>query len=333
MTMKSHLKRFARRYVQLLAAVLYNCNFKGFAAGKIWKGSSKGACVPGLNCYSCPGAVGSCPLGSLQTALLSAKYRFPYYVLGTFLLLGIFLGRLICGFLCPFGFLQDLLSKLPVPKLKKSKVTRGLSLLKYGILLVLVIALPLITLEPGFCKYLCPAGTLEAGIPLVILQKSLRSMIGALFTWKVVILILIMALCVFVHRGFCRFLCPLGAIYSFFNPVSFFGIRVEESKCIRCNACVKNCRMDVKKVCDRECIQCGECMQHCPADCIHYGFLRGADKNAAEGVRQRNAIKRIAGIAILCLGAVLVIIGICSGGFWDVLNKAIRICYECMGIG
>lgn len=340
MKVKNHLKRFARRYVQILAAALYNCNFKGFATGKIWKGSSKGVCVPGLNCYSCPGAVASCPLGSLQAALVSSKYKFPYYVLGTLLLMGLFLGRMICGFLCPFGFLQDILAKLPTPKLKKSKVTRALSWIKYGILVVFVLIIPMVFLAPGFCKYLCPAGTLEAGIPLTLLQKSLRSMIGALFTWKVAVLIVILLLCIFIHRAFCRFLCPLGAIYSFFNPVSFFGIRVDESKCTHCDACVKNCKMDVKKVCDRECIQCGECIQHCPVNAISYGYCRlrsQVSEGSAERSRLdwngRKGLRLGLQLGILCLGVFAIVLGIFDGGLHDVLGKAMRICYECMGIG
>ena len=93
--------------IQLITAVLYNCNITGFAKGTIYQGDVKGLCVPGLNCYSCPGAVGACPLGSLQSALVSSKYKLPYYMLGVLLLFGIFFGRVICGFLCPFGFLQE----------------------------------------------------------------------------------------------------------------------------------------------------------------------------------------------------------------------------------
>ncbi len=333
---KNHFKRFARRYVQLLAAVLYNCNFKGFATGKIWQGNTKGVCVPGLNCYSCPGAVAACPLGSLQTALLSSKYKFPYYVLGTFLLLGLFLGRFICGFFCPFGFLQELLHKIPTPKIQKSSVTRGLSYLKYGILLIFVIAVPLITLAPGFCKYLCPAGTLEAGIPLTLLQERLRAMTGALFTWKVAVLILILLACVFCFRAFCRFLCPLGAIYSFFNPVSFFGIKVDQAKCIHCDACVRHCKMDVRKVCDRECIQCGECIGRCPASAIHYGVVNGRKNpgaNCKDAARKRSMARIVLRTLLIAAAIVLLLIGLKDNGFNDLKNKAIRICYECMGIG
>ena len=54
-----------RRLVQLYAALLYNANLKGFIDGHIYSGNLKAVCVPGFNCYSCPGAIASCPLGSL----------------------------------------------------------------------------------------------------------------------------------------------------------------------------------------------------------------------------------------------------------------------------
>ena len=321
MRVREHLKQFSRRYVQLMAAVLYNCNVKGFAKGQIWQGSSKGLCAPGLNCYSCPGAVVSCPLGSLQTALISSKYKFPYFILGTLLLMGLFLGRFICGFLCPFGFIQELLNKIPTPKLKKTKITRGLTLIKYVLLVALVILVPILGGAPGFCKYICPAGTIEAGIPLTALQEKIRPLIGFLFGWKVAVLLLILLLCIFAYRAFCRFICPLGAIYSFFQPLSFFGVQVDENKCIHCDACIRSCKMDVRKVCDRECIQCGECIDKCPVDAIHIG------------VRKLDKRKRVLQVVVLMLAIALLFIGINNNGFNDVKNKAIRLCYECMGIG
>ena len=274
--MKGEKRKFPwlsfRRYTQLIAAVLYNCNIPGFAEGKIYKGDTKGICVPGLNCYSCPGAVGACPLGSLQAGLLSSKYgSFPYYVLGTLLLFCLLFGRLICGFLCPFGLLQELIYKIPTKKIKKNKVTRILSKLKYVILVAFVIVIPLVKGLPGFCKYICPDGTLLGGIPLVIMNEQLRDGLGFLFSWKVFVLAATLLLCIFCYRAFCRFICPLGAIYSLFNPISFFGIKVDRHKCTNCGACVKACKMDVKKVCDGECIQCGECKKHCPHNAISYG--------------------------------------------------------------
>ena len=274
-------KLTARRYTQLIAAVLYNCNIKGFAEGKIFKGASKGLCVPGLNCYSCPGAVAACPLGSLQSALLSSRYKIPYYVLGTLLLFGLICGRFVCAFLCPFGLIQELLYKIPVKKIRKSKVTRVLSKLKYAVLIAFVIVIPLVKLSPGFCKYICPAGTLEGGIPLALANGDIRGMLGALFSWKVFVAAAILLICLFCYRAFCRFLCPLGAIYSFFNPISFFGVKVDNHKCTGCGACVRACKMDVKKVCDGECIQCGECRGVCPENAISFGYKGpGAAKRA-----------------------------------------------------
>ena len=97
-----------RRLVQLYSALLHNAYIKGFIDGRIYTGSAKYACVPGLNCYSCPGAVGSCPLGSIQNALASAGHRAPWYVLGIVLLFGVVLGRTICGWLCPLGLMQEI---------------------------------------------------------------------------------------------------------------------------------------------------------------------------------------------------------------------------------
>ncbi len=283
---KDHFRKYARRYTQLIAAVLYNCHLTGFANAEIYKGPVKGICAPGLNCYSCPGAVLSCPLGSLQNALQRSARSFPWYMIGTLLLFGLFLGRVICGFLCPFGLIQELLAKIPLPKIKKNRVTKALSYLKYVILVGFVIVIPIVKLAPGFCKYICPAGTLEAGIPLVIADPKLQDSLGALFSWKVFVLVAIVLLCTVCYRAFCRFLCPLGAIYSFFNPIAFFGISVDKDKCTGCNACIRVCKMDVSHVGDHECIHCGECKKICPEDAIYW---KRPGLNAKTTGRQRPA--------------------------------------------
>ncbi|MBR7021058.1 MAG: 4Fe-4S binding protein [Lachnospiraceae bacterium] len=363
----SKLKRsrlpFIRRFTQLIAAVLYNCNFRGFADGKIYKGDTKGLCAPGLNCYSCPGAVASCPLGSLQTALVNSRYRAPYYILGTLLLFGLFLGRFICGFLCPFGLIQQLLHKLPSPKIRKSRFTRILSYGKYVILAVLVIVIPLWKLAPGFCKYICPAGTFEAGLPLTLKNPQLRELAGVLFSWKVMLLTLIVILCVVCFRAFCRFLCPLGAIYSFFHPVSVFGVRVDPKLCTHCDACVRHCPMDIRKIGDRECIHCGSCTEVCPTEAIHFGIKEtkkgtytlaenegvattaanaaptmenmqtSAASSSGKTVATRRNIRLITRIILLALTVFLIWYGLSHGGWNDLKNKAIRVCYECIGIG
>ena len=266
------IRTYKRRLIQVITALLYNCNFVGFAQGELYQGSIKHLCVPGLNCYSCPGAIGACPVGSLQNALQSYKFRFPYYVLGMMLLMGVLLGRTICGFLCPFGLIQELLYKIPGPKLKKNKLTRALSYLKYLVLAVLVIIVPLAAGYPGFCKYVCPAGTLEGGIPLALGDENIRSMLGPLFTWKICVLVLIIAAATFAFRSFCRFLCPLGAFYSLFAKVALVGIRVEGEKCSGCGACRRFCLMDIKEPGDRECIQCGKCRDVCKRCAIKGGL-------------------------------------------------------------
>lgn len=259
-----------RRLIQVICAILYNCNFVGFVKGDIYKGDLKGLCVPGLNCYSCPGAIASCPLGSLQTALISSKYKFPYYILGILLLFGVMLGRIVCGFLCPFGLFQELLYKIPTPKLKKNLWTRRLSYLKYIILVVFVVGIPLLLATPGFCKYICPAGTLEGGVILTAMDKRLRGLIGGLFSWKIVVLIIILISSVFVFRIFCRFICPLGAFYGLFHKAAMLKMEVKQDKCNHCNACVALCKMDIKTVGDAECIQCGECVERCSRHAISF---------------------------------------------------------------
>jgi len=259
---------FKRRYIQVISALLYNANFMGFAEGKIYQGDVKGVCVPGLNCYSCPGAIGACPLGSFQNAISSANKKIPFYTVGTLLLFGVIFGRVICGFLCPFGFIQELLYKIPSPKLKKNKVTKVLSKLKYVLLVLFVVIISFIYKYPAFCKFICPAGTLEGGMPLVAKNESIAAMTGILFNWKLTVLIIIIFGAIFIYRDFCRFICPLGAIYGFFNRISVFGVRVEESKCIHCDKCIRECKLDIKCVGDKECIQCGECKKVCPTGAI-----------------------------------------------------------------
>ncbi len=266
-----------RKLIQLYAALLFNANVKGFFNGKIYKGASKNICAPGLNCYSCPGAVGACPLGSLQNALGSSQHRAPFYVIGILLLYGLLLGRFICGFLCPFGLIQELLYKIKTPKLKKNRVTKILSYLKYIILVLLVVVVPILyalkdKAVPAFCKYICPAGTLEGAIGLLSNEANASELarLGPLFTWKFFLLVSIIVGSVFIFRLFCRFLCPLGAIYGLFNHFSVFGIKLEKQKCTDCGLCVSKCKVDIRHVNDHECINCGECIEVCPTNAISW---------------------------------------------------------------
>ncbi len=320
--MKEKLKKWLptrRKLIQLYCALLFNANLKGFATGNIYTGSTKKFCAPGINCYSCPGAVGACPLGSLQGSF-SADRSTLYYVGGILLLYAILFGRMICGWMCPFGLIQELVYKIPTPKLKKSPVTRLLSFLKYVILVFFVFIVPITyafrdTPLPAFCKYICPAGTIEGG--LLLLSNEVNSgyfaMLGPIFTWKFMLMVSMILGCVFIFRLFCRFICPLGALYGLFNRFSIFGIQVEQSKCIHCDLCVSHCKMDIRHVGDAECISCGECVPVCPTKAISFKggkiFLKDndlppQDEAAAAKLKKHRTLTR--GIVAAVMAVVLV---------------------------
>ena len=273
---KNHLPT-KRKLIQVYAALLFNANLKGFKTGQIYTGPLKNICTPGLNCYSCPGASGACPLGALQNSLSASGKTAPYYVFGIIMLYGLLFGRWICGFLCPFGLIQELLHKIPTPKIKKGRVSRAFSFLKYVILVFFVFIVPLAYATrnfplPGFCKYICPAGTLEGAMGLLSnsVNEGYLRMLGPLFTWKFLLMVSFLVACVFIFRFFCRFLCPLGALYGLFNKISLVGVKVDRKSCIDCGICVNKCKMDIKHVGDAECINCGECITSCPTRAISW---------------------------------------------------------------
>ena len=270
-----------RLTVQAAAFLLQNPKLHRFFLGTIEQGKTKSVCVPGLNCYSCPAAIGACPIGSLQ-ASLSGGYKkpaFPFYVLGFLLLFGLTLGRWICGWLCPFGWVQDLVYRIPFfKKIRTFPYERFLRWLKYAVLGVLVIGLPLLSafkgvLVPWFCKILCPAGTLFGGIPLAITKYG--SQIGFYFWWKVGVLAALLLLSLLISRPFCRYLCPLGAIYGMFNRIALVHLDYASEKCVDCGKCETVCPMGIdprKQFNSAECIRCGRCARSCPVDALHVRF-------------------------------------------------------------
>ncbi len=299
-----------RRLIQLYSALLYNAHIKGFIEGNIYTGNSKFLCVPGLNCYSCPGASGACPLGALQNAVASSKHRAPAYVFGILLLYGLIFGRTICGFLCPFGLIQELLHKMPTPKINKSRVTRWFSWLKYVILVVFVFVIPLYYALrdvplPAFCKYICPAGTIEGAVGLLSnpVNADKFSMLGVLFTNKFLILLAVIGICVFIYRAFCRFLCPLGAIYGLFSRFAIIGVKVDAVKCLDCGRCINGCKMDIRRVGDHECIHCGECIDLCPTSAITFRagkyVVADGEQKATKPRRQYRLIAWLAALVLL----------------------------------
>ena len=296
------MSRF-RGWIQAGATLLTNLHLPNFLKGGLYQGAGKTVCVPGLNCYSCPAASGACPIGAFQAVVGSSKFSFSYYITGFLILLGVLLGRFICGFLCPFGWFQELLHKIPTKKLSTKKL-KPLTYLKYAVLLVMVFLLPAFLVndvgmgDPFFCKYLCPQGVLEGAIPLSLANSGIRAALGKLFTWKFSILLSVIVLSVLFYRPFCKWLCPLGAFYALFNRVSLFQMKVDKNKCVSCGKCARACKMDVdvtKTPNHTECIRCGMCIRACPTNavCFRYGFgRREREENAATLRENNNSLRR-----------------------------------------
>ncbi len=275
---KFGLQRFRLQF-QIIYTIFTNGYAYGFLSGKIYKGTLKYACVPGLNCYSCPGALGSCPLGALQNALAQRNIEVPFAVLGFLFVFGSVFGRFVCGWMCPFGLFQDLLHRIPI--FKKRKRLPGHSVLKYGkyVMLFGLVILGSSVLftgfvkDPAFCKFVCPSGTFMGALPLMAADANLRAQAGGLFLWKAAILIVIVLLSVKIYRPFCQYLCPLGAIYGWFNRFCLVQVHWEKEKCVSCGKCQKACPVDLKPEeisVSPECIKCGKCAGVCPTDCIHF---------------------------------------------------------------
>ena len=290
-TKKKKQSRF-RLIVQAIAFAFTNGYVNGWVNGRIYQGNAKKICVPGLNCYSCPGALYACPIGALQSVLDSGTMHFSLYVLGFIGSIGAFFGRAICGWVCPFGFIQDLLHRIPLfKKVKNLPGHNVLKCLKYVVLVVFVIALPMLVTDsagagsPWFCEYICPSGTLLGGIPLAIANENIRATIGWRFYFKLAILIIIIVSAIKAYRPFCKYLCPLGALYSLANPISLYRLQVDEDKCVKCGACQKACGMDIKvweQPNSPECIRCGKCKAACPTCAISSTFEQAERKLTKE---------------------------------------------------
>lgn len=270
-----------RKIVQVAAFVYSNTYIGNFVSGQIYKGSWKQFCNPGMNCYSCPAARLACPIGAMQAVSGSMNFKLSFYVIGFVLALGVVFGRAICGFFCPFGLIQELIYKIPFPK---KKLWKWLTYVKYVLLAVFVVIMPVTMVNelgmssPAFCEYICPAGTLEGGIPLLSTHPELRATLGALFSVKACILIITLIGCLSVCRFFCKVMCPLGAIYGLLNKVSIYHMECNKKTCASCGKCHNICPMDVDPVKNpnsAECIRCGKCVASCPKESLALKFVYG----------------------------------------------------------
>lgn len=259
-----------RRVVQTITAVLINGHVAGFLSGTAYNGPLKRICVPVLNCTYCPGAFSSCPLGLIQSSILFGNQLVLILIAGSLLLLGGMLGRFLCGWFCPFGFMQELLYKIPLLKYRLGRNLIKLGYLKYAMLVLFVFLFPALGLTylsgPAFCKYLCPVETLESYLPLLALQPALMTTAGFLFKWKLVLLAVVILLSIIIFRPFCRFICPLGAVYALLNRLSLLRLAVNRESCKKCGGCQEQCELGIdvyNNPNSPECVRCTQCLAGC----------------------------------------------------------------------
>jgi polyferredoxin len=229
-------------------------------------------CSPVFHCYACPLATFACPIGVI--AQFSALHVFPFIAFGLLITIGVLFGTLICGWVCPFGFLQDLVAKIPTPKYDLPKFT---GYFRYVILIGAVLFVPYFFGEehPLFICRICPAGALEAAVPNMVGQAVTGKEIAWPNVLKLTILILFLIAIFFVKRPWCRILCPLGAIFSLFNRISAFSLHFNINKCTECKRCHKLCEFGIepdKSPNDLRCIRCLECTK-CGPDALNLGSI------------------------------------------------------------
>ena len=318
-----------RTWFQAAWFVLTNSYIRGFTKGMIFAGNTKVICFPGLNCYSCPGALAACPMGALQAVMGNSSYRVSLYVFGFLGAIGALFGRLVCGWMCPFGLFQDLLHKIPITKkIKNLPGHKFLKYLRYVILVIFPLLLVSIvkdltgTSDPWFCEWICPSGMLLGGIPLVTLNAGLREAAAGRFIWKLAVLIVISLMSIKVYRPFCKYLCPLGAIYGFFNPISSYRLVIDKEKCVSCGMCQKACGMDIKTFENpnsMDCIRCGSCIASCPKGAISSTWGQKIDKvksrcfvDEDEGALNLTELPKEISKKATFFGAIAIISGICG---------------------
>lgn len=230
-------------------------------------------CSPVFHCYSCPLATFACPIGVL--ANFSAIHVIPFIAIGTLIAFGALFGSIVCGWACPFGFLQDLIGRIPVPKLTLPAWT-GYG--RYVVLLVLVLWIPYTYGQdhPAFFCSLCPAGALEAALPYTASTAIAGEGLAFPSALKMAILSTILIAAFFTWRPWCNLFCPLGAIYGLCDHFSFLYLRFEPSRCKECDICRRTCRyggLSGSRKANQRCVRCLDCTA-CGAISLSCGLER-----------------------------------------------------------
>jgi len=248
-------------------------------------------------------------VGDAFTALQLMLYDvvFPWLAIASFLVVGVLIGKSLCGWICPFGFIQDLVGFIKRKQTEFSPRTHGnMIYVKYGILGITLFisatfsAAKLAKINESyegaigiFAKApfttLSPADTLFGTLPRLVRdfsnavsanQVDILSGITSLpplFWIQLFIMAGILVFAVYIPRGWCKYFCPHGAIMAFLNRFSFLGLRRDLYKCPKgtCRLCVEVCPMRVpildlpwQKFSHPECIYCLKCADACPHGAI-----------------------------------------------------------------
>jgi polyferredoxin len=239
-------------------------------------------CSPVFHCYSCPLATFACPIGVV--AQFGALHLIPFLAIGTLLLAGGLAGAFICGWLCPFGFLQDVLGKIPT---RRVPLPRWTGYGRYVVLAGLVIAVPIL-LGSGHALFICrvcPVGALEGALPLNVgLALNAQPLVLPSLA-KMAVVVLIVTAMFLTWRPWCRLFCPLGAIYGIMNRGSAVFLRLDRAGCTDCGRCARQCRYGVhpgRDPGDSRCIRCLECTA-CEALTVGHVFESGGCDAASFG--------------------------------------------------
>ncbi|WMJ79944.1 4Fe-4S binding protein [Clostridium sp. MB40-C1] len=213
-----------------------------------------------------------CPFGGLETLstiLKDGTYMqkitpSSFILLIAIIVLTFILGRAFCGYICPLGTIQSLITKigkkLNIPQIKLNKSVDAV--LRYAKYLVLFIVL--------FTTYKAGELILRPYDPwATFMHLSSGTEIFEEFLIGLIILITILISSLFIERAWCRYFCPLGAALSLTSLLRIFKVKRNSSTCVNCKACTHNCTMGLEihsqdSTSSIECISCGECITSCP---------------------------------------------------------------------
>lgn len=291
-----------------------------------------GLVYPYFFCWACPFAVAACPIGLVEHSFvdislgLTSGLALLFYAFGFMALFAVLFGRAFCGWACPMGFLQDATNKTGVPKKASGKLKLGdasgrLRYMKYAFLPIIPL-MSYITLDLFYTNF-CPVGGLTGTVPTLALYSGDWSP-SNWFPVKIISLILFLLLIIIIGRGWCKFLCPIGAFLAPWNKVSGLKLRRGE-KCTDCGLCEKKCPMDIKDIGvkpELECILCGRCTEACPSKSLRF------DTRFSGATVRRTATWGIT----LALVAALLAVGVWGGGYERSEGLARMPCLGCLAL-